>query len=236
MHFNARALLVFCASQIEIGAETVESEKRMNYNYYKDSGILNKIARRREVNGQFCGPLLPDSMKNNDNNIENMSTLSLLLFIPKKVLYGIWLFISYPAGRLACHRYKNIEDEEERKKKVHKFKFWVMIGGFVFIRLWGRIGLFATYDTSSVNVLKMIYTVLTPVALILAGAYCLILLSMPFRFLVWYGKYVCEHTDKDGNMNINGTVYNWRELDKRNDAKDKAYWDGYMDGYTTWGW
>ena len=53
----------------------------MNYNYYKDSGILNKIARRREVNGQFCGLLLPDSMKNNDNNIENMSTLSLLLFI-----------------------------------------------------------------------------------------------------------------------------------------------------------
>ena len=122
----------------------------MNYNYYKDSGILNKIARRREVNGQFRG---------------------LLLFIPKKVLYGIWLFISYPAGMLACHRYKNIEDEEERKKKVHKFKFWVMIGGFVFIRLWGRIGLFATYDTSSVNVLKMIYTVLTPVALILAGAF-----------------------------------------------------------------
>ena len=52
--------------------------------------------------------------------------------------------------------------KKERKKKVHKFKFWVMIGGFVFIRLWGRIGLFATYDTSSVNVLKMIYTVLTP--------------------------------------------------------------------------
>lgn len=192
------------------------------------------------MNEQFCGllllPLLLDSMKNNDNNIENMSTLSLLLFIPKKILYGVWLFVSYPAGRLACHRYKDIEDEEERKKKVHKFKFWVMIGGFIFLRLWARIRLFAIHDTATISLLKVISTLLTPIAIVLVVAYCAILVSMPFRFLKFYCKYVIEHTDKDGNMNINGTIFNWKELNRQNDARDKAYWDGYMDGYITWGW
>lgn len=138
------------------------------------------------------------------------------------LLYAFWKLMTYPFTPLAHFVFKKEKDEKKRKTRESVFLLICLIVGYIVFKSPDMIHTYIMENYEYSEFWMNFYKNYNLIVHLCALAYTVALVVGPIRFFFFTGNHKALTRDDIQELN---------EARRKNAEKDKAYWNGYWDGF-----